>query len=37
MAEIVSDQPWTDDELARRVPELGKGGPMTNHSFEEYQ
>jgi hypothetical protein len=37
MAEIVSDQPWTDDELARRVPELGKGGPMTNRSFEEYQ
>jgi 3-oxoacyl-[acyl-carrier protein] reductase len=36
-AEIVSDQPWTDDELARRVPELGKGGPMTNRSFEEYQ
>jgi NAD(P)-dependent dehydrogenase (short-subunit alcohol dehydrogenase family) len=37
MAEIVSDQPWTDHELARRVPELGKGAPMTNRPFEEYQ
>ncbi len=37
MAEIVSDRPWTDDELARRIPELGNGGPMTNRSFEEYQ
>jgi 3-oxoacyl-[acyl-carrier protein] reductase len=37
MAEIVGDRPWTDDELARRMPELGKGGPMTNRPFEEYQ
>jgi 3-oxoacyl-[acyl-carrier protein] reductase len=37
MAEITSDRPWTDDELARRMPELGKGAPMTNRPFEEYQ